>query len=443
MVSKFQQHIVRHKLCNKSDKILVAVSGGVDSVVMLDLLVQNDYQPAIAHCNFHLRGKESDDDEAFVRELAEKYALPIYVKQCPATEYANNKHVSIEMAARDLRYAWFHTLIKNHHFQKLAIGHNRDDDAETFFINLFRHSGLHGLKGIPVERDQIIRPLLFASREEILAYAQQNKLSFREDSSNATDNYLRNRIRHHLLPFLETHFPGSRNALSGTIDKLKESDTLFEMLLAEKKQQLIETAGKGWRISKEKLNTYPQKSVLLFYLLHYFGFKRSQTEQIVRALNEAQSGQIYFSESYRLLLDREVMIIEPHSAHHDQVYPLEIRTIDYNTPLPLQLRLIQKDDHFKLEKARNKAYFDADKIFEPLYLRKWKKGDRFAPFGMRGSKLLSDYFIDEKFSRFEKENTWLLVSGDTILWIVGHRASRFYSIGHETKNVLEMTLKEK
>ena len=407
---------------------------------MLDLLVQSGYQPAIAHCNFHLRGKESNGDEIFVRELAEKYALSLFVKQCPTTDYANEKHISIEMAARELRYAWFNEILETHQFQKLAIGHNCDDDTETFFINLFRHSGLHGLKGIPVKRDRIIRPLLFASRDEILAYARQHKLSFREDSTNATDDYLRNRIRHHLLPFMENNFPGSRYALTGTLEKLKESDKLFELLLAEKKQQIIEVAGKGYSISIVKLNTYAQKSVMLFYLLRDFGFNRSQAAQLSNAINNGHSGQIFYSRSHRLLSDREKLFIEPISSSEKQEWPIEIKSAMLDKPFPLQVRIIKKDSNFALEKTRNKAYFDADIISRPLYLRKWKKGDRFEPFGMQGSKLVSDYFIDEKFSRFEKENTWLLVSGDTILWIVGHRASKYYSIGAKTINILEITI---
>ena len=441
MISKFQQHIAHHSLCSKGDKILAAVSGGVDSVVMLDLLVQNGYRPAIAHCNFHLRGEESNGDEAFVRKLAVKYALPIYVKQCPAADYAKEKNISIEMAARDLRYAWFEELMNEHHFPKLVIGHNRDDDAETFFINLFRHSGLHGLKGIPVERDQIIRPLLFASRDEILAYARQHKLSFREDSTNATDDYLRNRIRHHLLPFMEENFPGSRDGLAGSLEKLKESNSMFELLLDEKKKQILETTPNGFRISGRLMLSFPETNLLLYYLLRDFGFNRSQTDQISTSFHNRQNGQLFNSETHRLLSDRDYLFIEPISSSQTQIRPVEIKSATINSPVQLQTRLIPNDSNFTLEKTRNNAYFDADKLTEPLFLRKWKKGDRFEPFGMQGSKLISDFFIDEKLSRFEKENIWLLVSGDTILWVVGHRTSKYFSITADTKTVFMLSFK--
>ena len=441
MIQKFRQHITRHHLCSKNDKILAAVSGGVDSVVMLHLLVQSGFKPAVAHCNFHLRGDESDGDEVFVRQLAEKYNLPLFVKQCPASDFAEEKHISIEMAARDLRYAWFEKLMNEHHFQKLAIGHNRDDDAETFFINLFRCSGLHGLKGIPVKRDRIIRPLLFASRDEILQYANNQKLKFREDSTNATDDYLRNRIRHHMMPFMEDHFPGSRTALSETMDKLKDTDKLFELLVAEKKRDLVETRGNRFQISKEKLNAYPQIQVLLYYLLRDFGFNRSQIAQISQAMNEDQCGQMYFSGSYRLLSDRESLIIYPLTTTNKINWPVEIKSGLLTKPLPLEIKLIKKHPNFILEKNPGKAYFDLDKIQTPLFIRKWEKGDRFDPFGMKGSKLVSDFFIDKKINRFEKENIWLLVSGDTILWIIGYRTSRHYSLTTHTKNILEITLR--
>ena len=436
VVSKFQQHIARHKLCNKSDKILVAVSGGVDSIVMLDLLVQSGYHPAIAHCNFHLRGKESDGDEIFVRELAGRYALPLFVKQCPATEYANKKHISIEMAARDLRYTWFEELLNEHHFQKLAIGHNCDDDAETFFINLFRRSGLHGLKGIPVKRDRIIRPLLFASRQEILQYANDHHLHFREDSTNATDDYLRNRIRHHLLPFMETRFPGSRSSLAWSIEKLKDSDLLLKKLLEEKKQQLIESTSTGFRFSKKDILSFSESGLLLFYILQDYGFNRTQTDQINTSLHKLQTGQLFQSETHRLIIDRKYCFIESQGKNQQEQWPVEIKTATLNYPLKIKTELVANNKEFVLEKHKNIACFDADKISEPLYLRKWKQGDRFEPFGMRGSKLLSDYFIDEKFSRFEKENAWLLVSGNTILWIVGHRRSKYFNIGTKTKKIL-------
>ena len=441
MIQKFRQHITRHHLCSKNDKILAAVSGGVDSVVMLDLLVQSGFKPAVAHCNFHLRGDESDGDEAFVRQLAKKYGLPVFVHQCHAAGFAKEHHISIEMAARDLRYTWFEKLMYEHHFQKLAIGHNRDDDAETFFINLFRSSGLHGLKGIPVERNHIIRPILFASRDEILQYANNQKLNFREDSTNATDDYLRNRIRHHLMPFMEDNFPGSRDGLAGSLEKLKENDALFELLLKEKKEQIFESSGNGYRIPKKMLRGFPKTNILLYYLLRDFGFNRSQTDQINTSINNNQNGQIFNSGTYRLLSDRDCLFIEPVSTNQSKTWPVELKSAEIKTPVNLQTRLLPNDSTFVLKRAKNIAYFDADKLTEPLVLRKWKKGDRFEPFGMRGSKLLSDFFIDEKFSRFEKENTWLLVSGNTILWVVGHRATRHFSITPQTRTVFMVHLK--
>jgi len=410
---------------------------------MLDLFVRSGYSLAIAHCNFQLRGQESDGDEAFVRQLAEKYQLPLFVKCCPAADYAKEQHISIEMAARDLRYAWFDHLMKSQSFQKLAIGHNRDDDAETFFINLLRNSGINGLKGISVKRETIIRPLMFASRNDILEYAQHQQLEFREDATNATDDYLRNRIRHHILPTLEEQFPGAMNALAGSMEKLKESEKLFNFLLEEKKQAWLEPTERGFRLAKKIILQVPDQEAILYYLLRDFGFSRKVTDQLMAASIKEQTGQQFLSENYVLLSDRDYIFIEKRNNVKEKSWSLTITNAHIEKPIPLNTEIILKDKHFILEKNKSKAYFDLEKLSEPLVLRKWKKGDRFEPFGMKGSKLLSDFFIDEKFSRFDKDNCWLLVSGTTILWVVGYRASRHFSISPTTKKVFVLSIDHK
>lgn len=240
---------------------------------------------------------------------------------------------------------------------------------------------------------------------------------------------------------MEDHFPGSRDGLAGSLEKLKENDALFELLLKEKKEQIFESSGNGYRILKKILNAFPETNILLYYLLRDFGFNRSQTDQINTSINNNQNGQIFNSGTYRLLSDRDCLFIEPVSTNQSKTWPVELKSAEIKTPVQLQIRLLPNDSNFVLKKAKNIAYFDADKLTEPLVLRKWKKGDRFEPFGMRGSKLLSDFFIDEKFSRFEKENTWLLVSGNTILWVVGHRATRHFSITPQTRTVFMVHLK--
>ncbi|MBE0649521.1 MAG: tRNA lysidine(34) synthetase TilS [Bacteroidales bacterium] len=441
MIEAFLKYIKANKLCEPGERILLAVSGGVDSVVMLHLFSKTDYPLAIAHCNFQLRGDESDEDETFVRDLAKKYQIPVYVKKCETREYAQEKGISIEMAARDLRYDWFEEICKTQNFKKVAIAHNRNDDEETFFIKLLRGSGLSGLRGIPLQRDKYFRPVMFASRKEILAYAKKNKLTFREDSTNATDDYLRNRVRHHFLPYYDKKFPGGTIALHHSMEKLKEEEVLFRQMLDEKKQTLFYQEEENICIRTDALAKFQPLKIWLFYLLEEFGFNRSTTDQIVKAVDSGLTGQLFYSEKYTLLLDREKLIIKESKEGLSKEFLIQNSEGEIEQPFPLKWEVIKNNKDFSFEKNHDFAYFDADKIHFPLKLRHWQEGDRFIPFGMRGSKLVSDYFIDKKISRFEKEKIWLLVSEEKILWIAGHRASNLYRVSKQTRNIFKLFLK--
>jgi len=441
VIEAFLKYIEENKLCKSGEKILLAVSGGVDSVVMLHLFSQTNYSIAIAHCNFHLRGAESDGDEAFVRSLAKKYNIPVFVKDCETKKYAKENGISIEMAARDLRYDWFEEVCEKENYQEVAIGHNRNDDEETFFIKLLRGSGLSGLRGIPLQRDHYFRPIMFASRKEIRAYAKKNKLKSREDSTNAMDDYLRNRVRHHFLPFFDKKFPGGTDALDNSLEKLKEEDLLFRQMLDEKKQKLLkEEDGIKTIEIKEVLKFTPLK-VWIFYLLEEFGFNRSTTNQLVKAIESGLTGRLFYSEKYTLLLDREQIIIKESGENAAKEFIIQNQEGEMEHPLSLKWEIVPNNSEFSFGKDAHFAYFDADKIDFPLKLRHWQEGDRFIPFGMRGSKLISDYFIDEKISRFEKEEIWLLVSGDKILWIAGYRASNLHKVRKQTQNIFRISLK--
>lgn len=441
MIKAFLKYIGENKLCGPGQRILLAVSGGVDSVVMLHLFTKTDYPIGIAHCNFQLRGDESDGDEKFVRNLAEKYHAPIFVKKCETKVYAKEKGISIEMAARDLRYDWFEEVCKTQNFQKVAIAHNRNDDAETFFIKLLRGSGLSGLRGIPLQRDHYFRPVLFASRKEILAYAKKNKLRFREDSTNATDDYLRNRVRHHFLPYFDKKFPGGTAALHSSMEKLKEEELLLRQVLDEKKQHLFNTEKGNISLEIAKIQKLRPLKVWLFYLLEDFGFNRSTTDQMVATVDSGSTGRIFYSETHTLLIDRKKLIIKKQEASPSKEFLIQDQEGKTELPLSLKWEIIKNDPEFSLVKDAHIAYFDAEKVHFPLKLRRWEEGDRFIPFGMRGSKLVSDYLIDEKISRFEKEKIWLLVSEDKILWIVGHRASNLYKVRKQTQNIFRISSK--
>lgn len=442
MIEAFLKYIKANKLCEPGERILLAVSGGVDSVVMLHLFSKTNFPVAIAHCNFLLRGDESDGDEAFVRSLAEKYSIPIFVKKCETKEYAKEKGISIEMAARELRYAWFEEISKTQNFQKVAIAHNRNDDEETFFIKLLRGSGLSGLRGIPLQRDHYFRPVMFASRKEILAYAKKTQLAFREDSTNATDDYLRNRVRHHFLPYYDKKFPGGTNALHHSMEKLKEEELLFRQMLDEKKQTILSQEGENITVQIEAVAKFHPLKIWLFYLLEEFGFNRSTTDQMVKAIDSGLTGQLFYSEKYTLLIDREKLIIKENEEGTLNEFLIQNPEGEMEQPFPLKWKIIKNDPSFSFEKNTDFAYFDADKIHFPLKLRHWQDGDRFIPFGMRGSKLVSDYFIDEKISRFDKEKIWLLVSEDKILWVVGHRASNLFRVSKQTLNIFKIFLKQ-
>lgn len=442
MEEQFLKYVSSNSLFDKGDKILIAVSGGLDSVVLLDLLFKTGFNISIAHCNFQLRGQESDMDEEFVRNLGKNYKLKIFVKICDASENAKTNKLSIQESARELRYQWFKKVSIENKFDKLAVAHHFDDNLETFFINFSRGSGLSGLKGIPVKNETIVRPLMFASRKEIEEYANENKLKFREDSSNSSDKYLRNNLRHNLLPgFLEI-LGGSNETLKKSMLYLAEDELLFEQLIQQKRQELIEKDKGFLSVEKQKLLSLSPLKAWVYYLLKPFGFSRSVTDDISAGLLENNTGKNYFSSTYRIISDREKLIITTQKPNtKSQVLKIDEGESEIVSPIHFQISTFSKPDDFRIKKENEIAYFDFAKLKFPLTLRRWETGDRFKPFGMKGSKLLSDFFIDEKLSLLEKENIWLLESNEEIIWVVGLRTSDNFKIINNTKVVYKIVLK--
>ncbi|RLD33392.1 MAG: tRNA lysidine(34) synthetase TilS [Bacteroidetes bacterium] len=440
MITRFQEYITKQNLCKKTDRILLTVSGGADSVVMLDLFHNTGYNTAIAHCNFHLRGTESDKDEQFVRELGKKYGVDVFVKHFDTKEYAALNNVSIQVAARDLRYAWFEELRQKKGFDVIAMGHHTDDQIETFFINLFRGSGLAGLKGMPIKRDHIIRPLLFAGREDIEVYAKKHNISFRDDSSNKEEKYLRNKIRHRLAPVLSDLTDNYPDAVIDSLNNLREADTLLQLLLHEKFDGITRQKDDTLALSKAEFRKLQPADVWSYYLLRRFGFNRSTSDNVADAVVRGQSGKLFYSETHQLLVDRDELLIKPLQKNDKAEYRIDDGQQEITEPVHLIFQTVTVDDDFSINAASSLAQLDKDRLVFPLKLRKWQSGDKIKPLGMSGSKLLSDYFIDNKMSLFAKSDIWLLLSEKDIVWIIGHSISDDYKITSKTREVLAVRL---
>jgi len=440
VLDSLKKYIKKNHLCHSGEKLLVAVSGGIDSVVLLDLLVKAGYVTAIAHCNFKLRGNESEEDEKFVRGLAEKYDIPIFVKQCPATDYATRHKLTIQEAARNLRYDFFEKLSVEKKFDKVAVAHHADDNLETFFINLFRGGGLQGLKGIPVQRAIFIRPLMFATRQQIETYAHDNDLEWRNDSSNASLKYLRNKIRHQLLPEIKKII-GNFTPVFQSLDNLKEDALVLEVLLNREKNRLVEIKNNSIVITPEETPAGLTGSLWFYYLLKAYAFPRSETDKIFDAFQSKSVGKHFFSEYFELLIDRDVLIVRKRATSVKQQFLIHSTDTVVDEPVKATLKIVSGNTiEPTLFKNPNDGFFDFSKLVFPLTLRKWREGDRFQPYGMKGSKLVSDFFTDIKLSLFEKEATWLLESGGSIIWIVGYRTAEPFKVTKNTEKVLLIRL---
>lgn len=441
MLRKLHQFIEQKHLFEKGDKILLAVSGGIDSMVMLDLFIRSKLNIGVAHCNFQLRGEDSLQDEQFVKNRAAQYGIDLYTNRFSTMEYANLHKISTQMAARELRYAWFEEVREQNGFAFIATAHHLDDQVETFFINLLRGTGIAGLHGILPKQEKIIRPLLFATRHEIATYAAQNDIPFREDASNSEDYYLRNKIRHHILPQFHELNPGFNTSLNGTIERLRASEMVFRTAIEQTSRELIDQHDGRNTISIHKLHQLTPLELYLYELLSPFGFNESNIKSIHSALH-GEPGKQFFSSTHRLIKDRDVLIILPIETSKGFNAPPEvyIETSDQEitNPLSLKLECLPRREIVQIDPSPTIATLDASKLIFPLLLRKWQKGDFFYPYGKMGKKKLSDFFIDEKLTLEEKERCWLLVSDDAIAWVVGYRIDHRFRVTKSTKEVIQI-----
>ncbi len=437
LLQKFQAHIQQDFSFLKDKKILLAISGGVDSVVLADLFYKSDFNFAFAHCNFRLRGSESDKDEIFVKEIAKKMGIACFVIHFDTKKYAEDNNISIQMAARDLRYNWFEEISIKNKFDYIATAHHADDNLETFLINLTRGTGLDGLTGIPNINNNIVRPLLPFSRNEIENYAKINNLNWREDSSNSEIKYLRNKLRHDVIPTLKELNPALLSSFSQTIDHLKGARQIIDDRIEDIQKDIVENKEEIIRFDIQKLKKLKNLRAYLFELLKNYGFTEWND---ITDLISSQSGKQVFSKTHRLLKDRDFLIL---SRGKEEAIRLYNNEIENNQELKIKTEEIKKKDLGDFKNSdKNNIYVDKDLLKLPLHVRRWKNGDYFYPIGMKGRKKLSKYFKDEKLSLIEKENIWLLCSNNDIIWVVGKRADERFKITDKTKKILKIEIEK-
>lgn len=438
MIIRLRKYITTNSLFYPEDKVLVGVSGGVDSMVLLHALISAGYNVSIAHCNFQLRGDESNKDEEFVVNYAKEKGLIHFVKRFNTQEFAERNGISIQMAARELRYEWFEELKEQNGFARVAIAHNANDTVETFFLNLTRGTGIKGLTGISIQSGDIVRPILFASRNEILEYAELNKIGYREDSSNASDKYARNRIRHNVIPELEQINPSFLHTMQENMQRLETYRNMLTTQVEELKIKACVEEQDGYKILLDKI---PKDNVefWLYEMLNSFGFSGSVVMEIVLSL-KGEPGKQFFSTTHMLLKDRSSLIIKKRTRVEELLLSVEENSIPTaivvnNTSFHLDIVDVKEVD---FSKGSNYAFFDYEKLEFPLSIRRWERGDAFMPLGMKGMKKLSDFFVDTKMTLFDKQEQLLLFSGDRIAWVIGRRTDERFKILPETRKVLQV-----
>ena len=423
---KIAQYIDNERLFPINARIIVALSGGADSVALLRILHTLGYDCEAAHCNFHLRGTESDRDEMFVRKLCKTMKTPLHTIDFATEQYAIEKKISIEMAARELRYQWFAEIKEKTKADVIAVAHHQDDSVETVLLNLIRGTGINGLLGIRPKNGDIVRPLLCISRKEITDYLQNDGQEYMTDSTNLQDEYTRNKIRLNLLPLMQEINPLVKEHIIDTSNYLNDINRIYNKGIEEGNQRVIE---KG-NIRIVPLLKEPSPEALLFEILYPLGFNAAQTKNIL-AMLEGQTGKQFISkDGWRVVKNRELLLIDKKEEQENPPFCLIKEEKEYT-----------KD--FIIPREKHIACFDTDKLIGEINLRKWQTGDIFIPFGMKGKKKVSDYLTDRKFSIIQKENQWVLCCGDKIIWIVGERTDNRFRIDEKTKKVTVFKMSEK
>jgi len=452
MLKKFIRGIKSAGLFEPDDRILLGVSGGMDSVFMTHLFYRAGFQFGIAHCNFMLRGKDSDEDERFVRNLAEQYQVPVFVKCSDTGQIAGEMGISVQMAAREIRYRFFEEIIEtvSPGFKYVATAHHLNDQIETFFINLSRGSGIKGLAGIPVKTGHVIRPVLQFTKYEIENYINDFELEFRNDQSNDSDDYFRNRIRHFLIPALDQISTGFNQSIAKSMGFIEEAKGIYNAFLEKEIQRLLIPTLSGYSIRIDSLLQSPSLHVILHEILQNFGFRPAQIKQMASCIRRKTPGKQFFSKNFQLLIDREVLIIMPCKVNLEEAgsHPFIVNkndklSLDDAYSREFEIEIFENPGNFTFERSPAVACFDLAKLTFPVFIRKWEVGDKFNPLGMKGFKKISDFLIDKKINLFDKEKIQVLISGEKIIWMIGHRIDGRFAVTPETRYILKILIKNR
>lgn len=442
LTEKILAYIIENKLFVSENSLLVAVSGGRDSVMLLDILVALGYQVGVAHCNFQLRGAESDEDEAFVRKLATQYQVPFFTTRFETTKYATEKGVSIQISARELRYAWFEKIMTEASYDFLVTAHHLNDNVETILHRWVRGTGIMGLQGIPQERKarKIVRPLLGIAQAEIAQYVQEKGMAWREDSSNAQDKYTRNLIRHQVVPVLQTINPNFEQTFLATLERIQGAAIFFQEGLETFKQQILEEKNKATYLQIAPLLAHSVGKVFLGEILQSYNFLYEKTHLIWQKMLENARGTLFLSASHSLVVDRAHLVIKSLSEMptNSTRYELAYGQTCLQTPHFRLDIFISQNNHVE-EQPKNIIEIDKDTLTFPLVMRKWKAGDFFLPLGMGGKKKkVSDFLNEQKVPRNLKADVWVLCAGETIVWVVGYRMAHPFRLTAQTKESLKL-----
>ena len=432
--------IAQHQMLRNGARVLVALSGGADSVALLRVLLELGYQCYAMHCNFHLRGEESDRDERFVIDLCNTLRVPCEVVHFDTQTYAAEHRLSIEMAARELRYSEFERMRKVKGLDAICVAHHQDDAVETLLLNLIRGAGINGLTGMRVKNGHVVRPLLCLTRDEVLAYLDSLEQPYVIDSTNLTDDYARNKVRLGLLPLMEQINPAARENIARSAAHLGDAAILYNKVIAHDSKHILIEKEQGFDVDIEALFSVDTPETHLFEILHPYGFNASQIAGIYRSLN-AQAGRIFSSAEYTVLKDRAVLAVRPTTKSDKTIYVLpDEGTLTLPDGKVVRVERITPDASWCVPKRSDVLCLDAARVEHPLVIRPPHEGDRFQPFGMRGTKLLSDFYTDLKLSRFDKQQQWLLCHGTDIVWAVGLRGSERYRIKGGEGEIILITI---